>query len=254
MTRFGPAVSAQDIPAVTMLPVLAEKDFGSCEGKKFHERAVYGNQSDEFVDVESKQSLAQRADTFLNEYLLPLFDSTAEPIEPVIVVVSHSIMLSSLWRRLLLRLPQRSVKLAPGMASFAPVTLEHLGGWSNTGYLELHMSRAALGSALRTFAQSTTPKLIHCPLSDTPCGVSLSSTSAVVLSTQEVVKNSSLPTDAVQPSQIRTLSPEWSTIIHSINEKDHLKGLKRTGGGLGSSRHDASQKSIKSFFKRRKVD
>jgi hypothetical protein len=39
----------------------------------------------------------------------------------------------------------------------------------------------------------------------------------------------------------------------TVNGKDHLKGLKRTGGGVGSSRHDASQKGIESFFKRRKV-
>ncbi|KAL6710868.1 hypothetical protein ACN47E_007925 [Coniothyrium glycines] len=46
----------------------------------------------------------------------------------------------------------------------------------------------------------------------------------------------------------------WTTVIRTINGKDHLLGLKRTGGGVGSSRHDASQKSIETFFKRRKVD
>lgn len=240
-----------------------EQDFGSCEGKRFCERAAHSKQSvkehcdqahkesDQFVDVESKQSLGQRADAFLDEYLLPLFDNTAEPIDPVVAVVSHGIMLSSLWKRLLLRLPERSVKLAPELATTAPVTLEHLGGWSNTGFLELHMSRATLGTAPSAMSQSATPKLLPFPAPQP--GESPSSTTVVVMSINDFAKNPTLSSEAAPASHITKLGSEWSTVIVSINGKDHLKGLKRTGGGVGSSRHDPSQRSIKSFFKRRKV-
>jgi hypothetical protein len=56
------------------------------------------------------------------------------------------------------------------------------------------------------------------------------------------------------PAITPCIAEGWSSIILAINGKDHLRGLKRTGGGVGSSRHDASQKCIKTFFKRRKVE
>ena len=45
----------------------------------------------------------------------------------------------------------------------------------------------------------------------------------------------------------------WTTIIKVINGRGHLQGLKRTGGGVGSARHDDGQKSIETFFKRRRT-
>jgi hypothetical protein len=47
--------------------------------------------------------------------------------------------------------------------------------------------------------------------------------------------------------------PGWNIIIQKINGKDHLKGLKRTGGGVGSSRFDEGQRKIETFFKKQKV-
>lgn len=235
------ASSAPETPAVIQLPVLMEQDFGYLEGKKFYERAADGKHSASphhqprtasggSVPVESKDSLAQRADTFLDEHLLPLLDSTAESVEPVIAIVSHGIMLSSLWKRLLARLPERSVKLTPELAYTASVTLEHLGGWSNTGYLELRMSHTAL--ELPHASRAAAPGVVTKVIDELP-PVSI--------------------TETAMASKIRMLSPGWSTVICTINGKDHLKGLKRTGGGVGSSRHDDSQKSIESFFKRRKI-
>lgn len=62
------------------------------------------------------------------------------------------------------------------------------------------------------------------------------------------------PTPTAPGSSKLSSAQGWTTTIMTINGKDHLKGLKRTGGGVGSSRHDASQKGIESFFKRRKVE
>ncbi|KAF1977685.1 phosphoglycerate mutase-like protein [Bimuria novae-zelandiae CBS 107.79] len=260
--------SVRPTPAVVQLPVLMEQDFGSYEGKKFYERPADGNQSgkerhrqahkdcDGSVDVESKEALAQRADAFLDGHLLPLVNSMAEPTDLVIAIVSHGIMLSSLWKRLLARLPERSVKLAPELAATTPVTLEHLGGWSNTGYLELCISR-------------TVPEVtMQAPLAVTEAAIStLTATPSLSVEAclQAEATAISGATEIVAPELavssphhattlgVRKLGRDWSTVICTINGKDHLKNLKRTRGGVGSSRHDASQKSIESFFKRRKL-
>jgi len=47
---------------------------------------------------------------------------------------------------------------------------------------------------------------------------------------------------------------KFQITVKTINGKDHLKGLKRTGGGLGSSKFEEGQKSIETFFKKRKSD
>jgi hypothetical protein len=58
---------------------------------------------------------------------------------------------------------------------------------------------------------------------------------------------------AASPAIRPRIARGWSSTILAINGKDHLRGIKRTRGGIGSSRHDASQSSIKIFFKRCKT-
>lgn len=262
--------SQRDIPDVVQLPVLMEQDFGFYEGKKFFERPADGKLSGKdnhrqthkdikgFVDVESKDSLARRADRFLDDHLLPLLDSPTEETDLAIAVVSHGIMLSSLWKRILSRLPEKSVKLAPELAASGPVTLEHLGGWSNTGFLELLMSRAypePTVPAPAAVKEETVPKVSPPPV-DAPSlsEPHYSPTKVAVAPSNDSTVGSAQSPKLSAKSSPRKLGSEWSTVILTINGKDHLRNLKRTGGGVGSSRHDASQKNIHSFFKRRKVD
>lgn len=134
--------------AVTEVASLVEQDFGFYEGKPFYARARdstktgreahYENHKDRpgFVDVESKEALATRSDDFLEQHLLPLFRQSHQ--ELVVAVVSHGILLSHLWRRFLRRLPPRSVTVTSEVvASQGRIILEHLGGWANTGFLEI---------------------------------------------------------------------------------------------------------------------
>lgn len=263
--------SIQETPTVVQLPVLMEQDFGFYEGKKFHERPVeakklskenhrQAHKVEGFVDIESKDSLAQRADAFLDGHLIPLLESATEPADLVVAIVSHGIMLSSLWKRLLSRLPERSVKLAPALVATAPVTLKHLGGWSNTGYLELRMNRTVLeptGPPPATVVHEATSKPTvspNCPIR-APSHVEVTPTPVL---TQPITPalpavHSTQASNLAMTNGSLKLSCDWSTVICTINGKDHLKNLKRTGGGVGSSRHDSSQQDIKSFFKRRKV-
>ncbi|KAL0258946.1 hypothetical protein SLS55_006451 [Diplodia seriata] len=156
---------ASPVLRITRASAIQEQDFGSFEGKSWLE----GPSSNKprpagFVDIESKESMARRVDAFLNEHMAAVWRSAAAGERCDVAIVSHGIILSL---------------LVPGR----PVSLEYIGGFSNTGYLELDMSTSV-----------------------------------------------------------------------TINGKEHLKGLKRTGGGLGSSKHDQNQKSIDTFFKRRRVD
>lgn len=259
---------ARTVPDVVQLELLQEQDFGSMEGKKFYERPPDANITGKeqhrreskdvpgFVDVESKVSMGRRADTFLDEHLLPLLNGPAEGTEKCIAIVSHGIFLSTMWKRLLLRLPPKSVALSPELQATARPSLEHLGGWSNTGYLEIFLTRAVSNKE-------------EVPLSPSP--TALPSTEAnennalgmvevpriaaepVGAEKQAAAEQAKEPSSEQRPEYTR-IAHGWETTILAINGKDHLKGLKRTGGGVGSSRHDASQKSIETFFKRRKVE
>jgi len=253
---------------VKRVPLLVEQDFGFYEGKKFFERPREGSKSGKeahharhkddpgFVDVESKESMAQRADAFLDEHLTPLLRSDIGETQ-VVAIVSHGIFLTVLWRRLLLRLPSRSVSFAPAISwATDAVSLEHLGGWSNTGYLELELAKSAVSfQSTQTVSEfpavdSTTPT-IDCSSSQSITGDKRPPTHPDP-EVPEVISRVADDASAVLPITSRKLEG-WTLIIYKINSQDHIQGLKRTGGGVGSAKYDESQKTIETFFKRKKV-
>jgi hypothetical protein len=254
--------SPRTVPDVVQLPVLMEQDFGFYEGKKFHERPADGkmtgkehhrleHKDDEgFVDAESKKSLARRADSFLDEHLIPIMRKSTDQTQQVIAVVSHGIMLSALWKRLLLRLPARSVTLSAELAATPRPSLEHLGGWSNTGYLELYMTQQPVQDATVALGPPVPAVMIN---DQDALMLQSTSVSPTVMATDSSAGSILAPVATSQP-QSASIASGWTTVIETINGKDHLQTLKRTRGGVGSSRHDPSQRNIDSFFKRRKVD
>jgi len=220
---------------VTKLPILREQDFGFYEGKPFFARPRDSNKSGkdshrlqhskdpDFRDVETKEAMVIRMDRFVDLHILPVLRGSHSEIDPVIIIVSHGIVLSTLWKCILKQFSTQSVKLGPGLAirGGGPTTLEHLGGWSNTGYLELDIEA---------------PTIVTKP---TIAGTLVTSVAA-----QKPGPNTAGPTKLLH-GHIMT--------IKAVNSKDHLVGLKRTGGGVGSSKFDEGQKTIESFFKKRKV-
>lgn len=219
---------------VTALTVLREQDFGFYEGKPFYARSRdSGGQSGKenhrsqhqddpnFKDVESKESMALRMSSFLRNQLIPAICS--EPMERNgdMAIVSHGIILSQLWRCFLKLLAKDSITLSPGLSvgTSAVTPLEYLGGWSNTGYLELEILKKESAAADDPAISTTTPP--------TPDPFN--------------------PESNAPPSL-----HEYTVIIKTVNGKEHLKGLKRTRG-VGSSIFDEGQKSIDSFFKKRKA-
>lgn len=232
--------SAHHVLAVTQLPLLREQDFGSYEGMPFYARSRGMNKTGkdlhreqrqgdpDFKDVESKESIALRMDTFLDEQLLPILRGETQALEDTIAVVSHGIILLTLWRCFLKRFAPRTVSLAPGLSvgGGGVTSLEHLGGWSNTGYLELDVGPrdVAVSGETPTRASNNDNGTVDKDPENQHSG---STTSAIFIRRKMVIK--------------------------TVNGKEHLKGIKRTGGGVGSSKFDEGQKSIESFFKKRKI-
>ncbi|KAJ4321029.1 hypothetical protein N0V94_003087 [Neodidymelliopsis sp. IMI 364377] len=254
------------VPEVTQLPILMEQDFGDLEGKRWSKMQAGLQNKPGHLAVETKEAMGQRADIFLDEHLLPLLISTSGGPETVIAIVSHGIFLSTLWKRLLQRLPAKSISLCSNLQATARSSLEHLGGWSNTGYLELLITRV---EAQRTSLSNVAPSRSSKPDASQPSNSKLDDIVGVVEVAQIPAGGAahgaitvagdrklalSMSSDPTIPDTPRTSTAfDCMTTILTINGKDHLKGLKRTGGGVGSSRHDASQRRIESFFKRRKV-
>lgn len=234
--------STQTSPPAETIKVIAlrEQDFGHYEGKTFLERDRDSEKSGRdknleahrndpgLKDVESKEAMSARADTFVNERLMPLFD---EADEKSVVVVSHGILLNHLWRSILRRFPPNLVSILPGVvANDRRQKLEYLGGWSNTGYLELDIREN------------------EAPLtrSEVPCKDTLPGITAT--DTGVDVERKDVPPDSPASGLLNK-----SLLIKVINGQEHLKGLKKTRGGIGSSKHDEGQKTIESFFKKKKV-
>lgn len=213
---------------VTPLTVLREQDFGYYEGKPFYARSRDSNKSGkdehrskhqddpDFVDVESKESMASRMSQFLQDHLIPLLHSEKRDKEQIVAIVSHGIILSHLWRSFLNFLPKNSVTLSPGLyvGTGGTTPLEYLGGWSNTGYLELDVQKDT----------AATKSAISHPTTSPP-----SNTGDTTASLHN-----------------------YKMVIKTVNGKEHLQGLKRTKG-VGSSKYDEGQKSIESFFKKQKI-
>ena len=215
---------------VKQVKMLREQDFGFYEGKPFYARPSGSNKSGKdshraehssdpgFQDVESKESMAKRADVFVHEHLLPLI---CQPDEVKVAVVSHGIILNYLWRSVLKLFAKRTISIAPGVAvnsAGASTPVEYLVGWSYTGYLELDIQ-------------------------------------PVINKAEHAVSESELQDDLglTRTASPDVLSPlaELRMIVKAVNSKEHLAGLKRTRG-VSSGKHDEAQKKIDGFFKKSK--
>ena len=217
--------------AVLQLEILREQDFGFYEGKPFYARPRTSDKSGkedhrlqhqndaDFKDVESKESMSSRTDLIVVQHLIPILTNGSDEEDTTVVLVSHGIILNHLWRSILKRFSQNSVALLPGLSvsGGGSTPLEYLGGWSNTGYLELEIvkksSELLEGSTTFSTGPSAAPK---------------------------------------EPAADIVLLQAYKMTIKVVNGKEHLTGLNRTRN-VGSSQHDEGQRNIESFFKKRKA-
>ena len=236
------AAQSSPVPReVTKLLLLREQDFGFYEAKTYAERprepnamsAAHRSHPD-FRDVESKDSMMTRADTFIDAHLLQLL----EVEEHSVVVVAHGIILNYLWRGILKRFPSGNVAVVA--SADRGVGLEYLGGWSNTGVLDLEVKPKA-GSAIAEKENATSVPVAPAPtFSTSEAGPSELPTATTSLTTVPPVSH----------PMLRHLS----LVVKAVNNLEHLNGLKKTRGGIGSLKHDPSQKTMDSFFKKRRIE
>ena len=233
---------------MVQLPVLREQDFGFYEGKKFFERPKDSVKNGRelhteehkdqpgFVDVESKESMALRAEAFVDQHLRAHLEETLD--DQAVVVVAHGIILTHLWRAILRRFDPARVTMSAGVEG-ADRGLEYLGGWSNTGYLELEiLSSNPIARSSTTLEKND---VLLQPRTTDP------STSVDILSAP-AAEPASL--DAPQPNSPKTLN--MALAIKAVNSVEHLRGLKKTRGGIGNLKHDSKQRTMDSFFQKRK--
>lgn len=202
--------------------------------------------------MESKESMAKRADHFLDHHLLPLLNFDSASREHTVAIVSHGILLSNLWRRLLLRLPRRSLTIAAEVtAARGDIVLEHLGGWSNTGFLQLTIRRDDLTSSDLKDKSTTQDESSNVEADKSSSDPSLIiETTALTANPQ---KDPDIKSDLPLSSKAKEMLDGYSTRILAIDSKQHLAGLKRQRGGIGRSAHDESQKKLDGFFKKQRT-
>ncbi|KAF8460031.1 histidine phosphatase superfamily [Kalaharituber pfeilii] len=239
---------------------LSERDFGALEGKNYldtpsrakrpkYDRTSFfrprdrpqtphppvsipqfhGNDTSA-GEAESHESMASRANTFIDSYLLPIINGPRTPlIAPstisdlldypatqhvkTVAIVSHGIFLSVLFRELLSRFRITTVSSEALEAGYTYGKVSPR--WENTGYALLHLHSLAYTGTPSTSSPTRSSVTYHNP--------------------------------AAHSNQPQQLAHEL--IIQSINVKTHLSNLKRTGGGIGSARADPHQRTMMEYFK-----
>jgi broad specificity phosphatase PhoE len=258
-------------PIVAQINELAEQDFGSYEGVSFLARQPGSKMSGKdahraihkddpgFVDMEARESMVQRVDVFLDGHLMPVVQAVATtPL--CIAIVSHGITLSVLWRRLLHRMPPRSVSVHPEVsAKYTGIDLGRIGGWSNTGYLELEITYTELPQSLVIAKAAPTDTKDELAEAKDEAQASTSDSARTTSPVSKIARTEADDASADVSAQVTKAATKktfvgWNVAVHAVNSRAHLTYLKRTGGGVGSARHDDKQKSIDTFFKKRKKE
>ncbi|KAH8687397.1 histidine phosphatase superfamily [Tricladium varicosporioides] len=248
---------------VTRLEILREQDFGFYEGKQFFERPRHPDQSSKeahlaahrnnpgFKDVESKSAMMARMESFIESHLLQLIHDIED--ECSVVVVAHGIILSYLWRSIVRRFHPNNVAVATGIV-IGDRGIEYLGGWSNTGYLDLEVKQRPDFETKSGSSIDHSEKLVEQPPSTTEKEPSLDHS----VPPQSPIKTVSPPSilhtspTIAKPAESQLDLFNMSLVVKAVNSQLHLRGLKKTRGGLGSLKHDPGQQTMDSFFNKKR--
>lgn len=219
--------------SVIQLSELREKDFGSDEGRKFGSRGA--DKSAGWLEPESKDSMKARAERFIDAHLVPtVLRGFQSDVNHSLAIVAHGMILNVLLRCLLARFgPEELNKLR--RPTDTPGKMEWLASWSNTGYLE-----ADLRLRITPPPAAAEPSAAATPTNTRPMLGS-------VVPRQGSRDNAVAVTDARQ-AEAPTI--EIYMTVTTVNSTEHLQGLKKTRGGIGSAAFDQKQKTMDSFFAR----
>ncbi len=192
--------------SVVQVADLQERHFGAREGVSFRSGGAAAPAAPDVRaghdGAETTAAMKRRADSFLDDYIVPLLSCDVDE-HVSCAVVAHGIILAVLFRALVDRMPHGTVGLPAEqernglvVGDGAPFVLP---SWSNTGYLDF---------VVRSVVDAPAPSL------------------------------------GLTPSLPLLLS------IRRVNCTDHLRGLRKTRGGIGSAAFDERQRTVDSFFSR----
>ena len=136
-------------------------------------------------------------------------------------------------------------------AARGDIVLEHLGGWSNTGYLQLAIRRDDLKSSDVKDIISTQDGLLNVETDEPGPDLALIDDSTVPPT--GLPKDQNIVPDVPRSPMVKKALDGYSTRILAVDSKHHLVGLKRQRGGIGRSAHDESQKKLDGFFKKQRT-
>lgn len=206
-------------------PLLKEQDFGSLEGTRWQSAAPASSTGSSdalrggepsYTEEESMASMRSRANSFLNDYIIPLIKSPSGN-EQVVAVVAHGVILQVLWVCLTELFDPRDIHIGPGMDQ-GDITDYVRPTWSNVGYMELD---------LRPLPRA--PPLMRNPVPFT---------GAVQSSVQ-------LADSSVQRAG-------WGMTVMSVDNTLHLYGvpqINRTGGTVRNPAHGSRQQPMDNFYR-----
>ncbi|KAI1444318.1 phosphoglycerate mutase-like protein [Annulohypoxylon stygium] len=193
---------------VSRLSELREKDYGSSEGKKYGVKTDRGANDQVQSDSESHESMRVRVNRFVDSHLIPIADTDTSK-DITILIVAHGIILGVLLKVLLERFP-------PKPTPSTSVSLSESVAWSNTGVLQAKLQLSE----------------------DLPAPNS----SAKLHDANSTVSNGTVAHPVDSHKKVLQLT------IELTNDVEHLNGLKKTKGGIGSAQFDSRQRTMDSFF------
>ncbi|CAK7565144.1 MAG: hypothetical protein SEPTF4163_003053 [Sporothrix epigloea] len=200
---------------------LRERDFRSGEGIRFNSsKDSDGGGRNVFADAESWDEMSVRAKRFIDEHLNRLLVEAGDKGDDArtVVIVAHGLILNVLLSSLLLHYtPSELIRLQPPLLSGA--------------------SSKHNGHQLRVPWSNTGHLVIHASRTKTTSPSSVTRSTASAASAGNDASSVGLR-------------------VVSVNCTEHLNGLKKTRGGIGSQQFDPKQKTMDAFFspsvKRRK--
>lgn len=169
-----------------------------------------------YTQEESMASMKSRANSFLNDHILPLMrDKSAS--EEVIAVVAHGIILQVVWSCLTELFDPRDIHFGPG------VQQEDLGAyvqptWSNSGYMELDIKPLP-----------PAPPLMRNPIRVVPYP-------------------GAVQTSIKTPGSVPLAG--WSMSVMTVDNTSHLAGAQQvpqSGGTVRNAVHGSRQQTMDDF-------
>lgn len=207
--------------------LLREKDFGSKEGRPIQSAQTTQQNNKSFLvgakesyttssnDAETMPDMRYRARTFLSQHIIPrLFDEAY--LQETIAIVSHGVFMLALWNSLVEFFDRDQVRICLGnVATQSSPIFDFTPSWSNTGFMEV-------------LIQPSQARGVHCPPNPSPSYLR--------------AEHEAKPDDF----HLHGLA----LMVKAANSREHLVGLKRTRGGIGSAAHDGRQRKLDQFFKK----